>query len=190
MTEYIFEIFTKANRILTKLKSRIIYGYLLRDLGSFSYIRNGVKISGNPKRIEIGDRFQVYENCFLGVSKNGYLKFGNDGLLGVGCYLNASAGKIIIGNNVAIGPFCKFFSYSHHYRPGKKYINESITGDIIIEDNVFIGTNVVILPGVKVGKNSIIAAGAVVNKNIEENVIVGGTPAKILKRINESSYNL
>jgi acetyltransferase-like isoleucine patch superfamily enzyme len=190
MIESLFEILTKANRFRIKLKNRLKYIFILKHLGKGSYIRRGVKISGNPKRIEIGSSFQVYENCFFGVSKNGYIELGDDGLLGVGCYLNASAGKIKIGNNIAIGPYCKFFSYSHHYRLGENCTTVSITGDIIIENNVFIGTNVVILPGVRVGKNSVIAAGAVVNKDVEENVIVGGIPAKIIKRINESSHRL
>ena len=66
-------------------------------------------------------------------------------------------------------------------------MNQSITGDIVIEDNVFIGTNVVVLPGVRIFKNSVVAAGAVVTHDVEVNTIVGGIPAKIIRKLDESS---
>jgi acetyltransferase-like isoleucine patch superfamily enzyme len=53
----------------------------------------------------------------------------------------------------------------------------------VIEDNVWIGESVVILPGVTIGKNSIIGANAVVTKSIPENSIAGGNPARIIKKI-------
>ena len=187
MIESLFEIFTKANRRFIKYSNWFRYRFLLKRLGLGSYIRRGVKISGNPKRISIGSKFQVYEKCFFGVSKDGFIKIGDNGLLGVGCYLNATTGRIEIGNDVAIGPYCKFFSFSHNYLPGEIYMNQSITGDIVIEDNVFIGTNVVVLPGVRIFKNSVVAAGAVVTHDVEVNTIVGGIPAKIIRKLDESS---
>ena len=54
---------------------------------------------------------------------------------------------------------------------------------VSIKDNVWIGSNVTILDGVTVGENSVIAAGAVVNKSFPNNVIIGGIPAEIIKRI-------
>jgi acetyltransferase-like isoleucine patch superfamily enzyme len=187
MIEFLFEIFTKVNRRFIKYGNWIKFKFLLKDLGKGSYLRRGVKISGNPKRISIGSRFQVYDKCFFGVSKEGFIEIGDNGLLGVGCYLNATTGRIEIGNDVAIGPYCKFFSFSHNYLPGEIYMNQSISGDIIIENNVFIGTNAVVLPGVRICKNSVVAAGAVVTHDVEGNTIVGGIPAKIIKKINESS---
>lgn len=189
MIEFIFEIFTKGNRRLIKYSNWIRYRFLLKALGKGSYIRRGVKISGNPKRISVGSKFQVYEKCFLGVSKDGFIEIGDNGLLGVGCYLNATMGRIEIGNDVAIGPYSKFFSFSHNYSAGKIYMDQSITGDVVIEDNVFIGANVVVLPGVRIRKNAVVAAGAVVVHDVEGNTIVGGIPAKMIRRINESSHS-
>ena len=56
---------------------------------------------------------------------------------------------------------------------------------ITIEDNVWIGANVVVLTGVKIGKNSVIGAGSVVTKDIPENVIAFGSPCKVYREINE-----
>ncbi|MBN2965577.1 CatB-related O-acetyltransferase, partial [Sulfurospirillum sp. T05] len=54
-------------------------------------------------------------------------------------------------------------------------------GDIIIEDDVWIGSNCVILSGVTIGRGSVIGAGSVVTKNIPKYSIVGGNPAKVIK---------
>ena len=69
-------------------------------------------------------------------------------------------------------------------------INPNKRGDmqpkpIVIGENVWIGSNSTILPGVTIGKGSIIAAGAVVTKDVDENVVVGGVPAKFIKKIEE-----
>ena len=54
---------------------------------------------------------------------------------------------------------------------------------IVINKNVWIGTNVVILPGVKIGKNSIIAAGSIVTKSFDDNSLIAGNPAKLIKKL-------
>ncbi|MBP7086410.1 MAG: transferase [Enterococcus sp.] len=54
---------------------------------------------------------------------------------------------------------------------------------ISIGKNVWIGANATVLPGVRIGDGAIIAAGAVVSKDVEENTIVGGVPAKVMKTI-------
>jgi maltose O-acetyltransferase len=57
-------------------------------------------------------------------------------------------------------------------------------GDIIIGDDVWIGMDCTILGGVSIGNGSVVAAGSVVTKSIPDNVLVGGVPAKVIKRIN------
>ncbi|MDR2406844.1 MAG: sugar O-acetyltransferase, partial [Bacteroidales bacterium] len=56
-------------------------------------------------------------------------------------------------------------------------------GSVVIEDNVWIGDKVTILPGVHIGYGSIIGANAVVTKDVPANCVVGGNPAKIIKVI-------
>ena len=56
---------------------------------------------------------------------------------------------------------------------------------VVIKENVWIGSNVSILPGVTIGKNSVIGAGSVVTKNIPENVVAYGNPCKIVREIGE-----
>ena len=56
-------------------------------------------------------------------------------------------------------------------------------GPVIIEDGVWIGDKVTILPNVRIGKNAVIGANSVVTKDIPENCVAGGIPAKIIKTI-------
>jgi 2,3,4,5-tetrahydropyridine-2-carboxylate N-succinyltransferase len=58
---------------------------------------------------------------------------------------------------------------------------------VIIEDNVLIGANAVVLEGVRVGSGSVVAAGSVVTENVESGVVVAGTPAKVIKRVDEKT---
>ena len=74
----------------------------------------------------------------------------------------------------------KIISANHDFFNREKHIKGN---SIVIEENVWIGTNAIILPGVKIGKNSIIGGGAVVTKDVPENVIVAGNPAKIIKEL-------
>tara|TARA_Y100000991_G_C21709108_1_gene237101 strand:- start:224 stop:532 length:309 start_codon:yes stop_codon:yes gene_type:complete len=91
-------------------------------------------------------------------------------------------GEIIIGKNVLIGPNSVLRSNNHNYKTSQKPINQQgmSEGKITIEDDVWIGSNVVILPNVIIGKGSIVAAGAVVTSNVEAFSIVGGVPAKLI----------
>lgn len=90
---------------------------------------------------------------------------------------------IIIGDNVMLGPRVSLLTATHPL--SSKVRNKGIEygKSINIGDNVWIGGSVTINPGVSIGKNSIIASGAIVTKDVPENVVVGGTPAKIIKKI-------
>lgn len=87
-------------------------------------------------------------------------------------------GKIIIGNDVQIGPRTLITTSSHDIKDNMKLI----TKDVKINDNVWVGANVTINPGVEIGPNVIIASGSVVTKKFT-NCVVGGVPAKFIKEI-------
>ena len=72
---------------------------------------------------------------------------------------------------------------------GKK--NEAISkGDIVLDDDVWIGANVVVLSGVHIGQGAVVAAGAVVNSDVPPYAIVGGIPAKVIKyRFDQETIN-
>ena len=61
---------------------------------------------------------------------------------------------------------------------------------VTIGNDVWIGGDVTILPGVTIGNNVVVAAGAVVTKDVPDNCVVGGVPAKIIKKIDDDPTNL
>lgn len=98
---------------------------------------------------------------------------------------NDQGRKVIIGNNVLLAPNVYMIVNNHNYLDLDINISEQgyTYKDIIVEDGAWIGYGAVILPGVRVGRHSIVAAGAVVTKDVEEYSIVGGVPAKLIKKI-------
>ncbi len=97
-----------------------------------------------------------------------------------GCYWQA-IGKISIGQNVWVGPNVGFITSNHDpNNPAKRMPAENIS----IGKNSWIGMNSVILPGVMLAENTIVGAGSVVTHSFEEgHIIIGGCPAKIIKRL-------
>ncbi len=94
--------------------------------------------------------------------------------------------NIFIGNRVAFGPRVILITDSGPNYSALIKDFPTISGKIIIEDDVWIGAGVIILPNVIIGKYSIVAAGAVCTKNVEPYSIVGGVPARLIRKINEN----
>lgn len=181
MKENVLDLLIKAKKRLRD----IIFHYLRKPfigrLGPGSFIKPGVRLLGNPYRIKIGKKFKIWENCVVAVG-TGRIIIGDNGLLGVGTFVNAGGVTIRIGNGVAIAPHCRIIAYSHHYFPDRVITESHVEIDITIEDDVLIGAGATILPGVTIGKGAIVAAGAVVNKSVSPYSIVGGVPAAFLKK--------
>lgn len=91
---------------------------------------------------------------------------------------------ITIGNNVVISMRCTFITHIDMNKSPLSNNYPDCSSSIVIKDNSYLGAEVNILKGVEVGKNVIIGAGAVVLKNTGDDVIIGGVPAKIIKKIN------
>lgn len=93
--------------------------------------------------------------------------------------------SVIIGENCLIAANCQIIDGNGHslsfLNPENRINTVGSARKIIIEDNVWIGTNVIILPGVTIGKGSIVSANSVVSKDIPEMVIAGGNPAITIK---------
>jgi maltose O-acetyltransferase len=111
------------------------------------------------------------------------ISIGNNTYINMGVTMLDNA-PITIGNNVLIGPGTQFYTPTHSldYKRRKKW--EFQCRPIVVQDDVWIGGNVVICQGVTVGARSVIAAGSVVTKNVEQDTLVGGIPAKFIKMLN------
>lgn len=105
-----------------------------------------------------------------------------------GCVLRGD-GKVVIGDNFHSGDDILMITRNHNYEgdaiPYKGYIYK----DIIIEDNVWIGSRSTILAGTRIGEGAIIQAGSVVVSNIPKYAIAGGHPAKVFRYRDIEHYN-
>lgn len=157
-------------------------------------IRFPIIIRGK-KYIDFGYNLTTGYRCRIEVNGNPKKKiliFGEN--VNIGDYVRISCvSGIDIGNNVLIGSKVLIIDNSHgKYRGESQDSPDSLpnkrklfSNKIKVEDNVWIGENSVIQQGVIIGKGSIIAANSVITSNVDAGVIVGGVPAKILKKYNE-----
>ncbi|MFC4633309.1 acyltransferase [Dokdonia ponticola] len=96
----------------------------------------------------------------------------------------SSFGKVVFGKGVIIGPDLVIHTANHNYQNDIKTIPYDVglnIKDVYIDEAVWIGSNVIILPGVKIGKGSVVATGSVITKDVLDYSIIGGNPAKLIK---------
>lgn len=137
----------------------------------------------SPKNIQFEGGASLGKGAFF-TAEGGEINIGAKFSCNTNLHINASGGGIIsLGQNVLIGPNVVMRTSNHNFLNRTKNINEQghNSGDIKIEDNVWIGANCVILPNVHIGEGAILAAGAVVNKDVAPYTIVGGVPASKIK---------
>jgi O-antigen biosynthesis protein len=141
------------------------------------------------ERMHFGKNVVIQKDCWLNIAHNSnnnkyMIEFGANTNIGRRSTISAS-NKIIFGKNVLVGPNVLISDHNHEYKHiGIPIMDQGITSYnncIDIGDNVWIGTNSVILGDVRIGKNSIIAANSVVNSNIPDYCIVAGSPARVVK---------
>jgi acetyltransferase-like isoleucine patch superfamily enzyme len=113
------------------------------------------------------------------------LQMGENSAIGDFTHFGASGG-IEIGRDVIMGSYISFHSQNHNFNDPSKLIKEQgvTSKGIKIGNNIWVGAKATFLDGCVVGNNCVVAAGAVVNDIFPDNVLIGGVPAKILKKIN------
>lgn len=126
----------------------------------------------------------IYVNPPLHVDYGRHIEIGNNFYANMDCIF-LDVNKIIIGNNVMVGPRVSFYTAGHPTDAEIRIQDLEFGLPINVKDNVWIGGNSTILPGVTIGENAIIAAGAVVTKDVPNNTIVGGNPARVIRKIDK-----
>lgn len=127
---------------------------------------------------QVDDTFRLFPPFYTDFGKN--ITIGKNVFLNSGCHFQDQGG-IVIGDGTLIGHNVVIATINHDLDPGKDRKNHY--APVIVGDHVWIGSNATILPGVTLGEWSVVAAGAVVSKDVEPYTVVGGVPAKVIKRV-------
>ena len=127
---------------------------------------------------EVDEEFGLFPPFYTDYGMN--IKLGRQVFINAGCCFQDQGG-IEIGDNVQIGHQTVLATLNHDLEPARR--RNMIPAPIKIGNNVWIGSHATILAGVTIGDNAVVAAGAVVTKDVPPNCVVGGVPAKIIKKI-------
>ena len=132
----------------------------------------------------VGETLRLFPPFYTDFGKN--IHIGKDVFINACCCFQDQGG-IQIGDGTLIGHQVVLATLNHDFDPKKR--KDIIPAPIQIGENVWIGSNSVIVGGVTIGDNAIIAAGSVVTKDVDANTVVGGVPAKFIKLIETDRSN-
>lgn len=153
-----------------KITMRLNYGYHEPE--------ETVRLFSELTESKVDDSFRCFLPFYTECGIN--IKLGKNVFINSGCCFQDHAG-IEIGDGTLIGHQVVIATLNHAQDPLSRA--DMFPKPVKIGKNVWIGAHATILPGVTIGDNAIIAAGAVVTKDVENNVVVGGVPAKKIKDI-------
>ena len=145
---------------------------------------------------DIKEREEILKNLFGSTGKNLYVEpnficdYGYNIFVGENFYANfdcliLDTCPVEIGDNCMLAPGVHIYTATHPLLPDERNSGLEYGKPVKIGNNVWLGGRSVINPGVTIGNNVVVASGAVVTKDVPDNVVVGGNPARILKRIDE-----
>ena len=162
---------------------------VLKGLPSLRIHPSSTVCFGSRLQFNNYDNVGWFANTKVQTLKHSHLTIGDN--VGISSSLIFCSNSITIGDNVKIGGGTRIFDTDFHNMKSFKERRISstdgpnaITKPVIIEDDVFIGTNCIIGKGVTIGARSIIAAGSVVVKNVPKDEVWGGNPARFIKSTN------
>jgi maltose O-acetyltransferase len=132
----------------------------------------------------------IFKRCGRMVNVRPWVYFGPGSHISIGDYsmigegsMVSSADEVIIGDNVLMGPQVLIYTANHGTALGTLMrLQPSTTAPVRIGNDVWIGARAIILPGVTIGDGAVIAAGAVVARDVAPLSIVGGVPARELRK--------
>lgn len=174
------------NKSLEFFNKIALFLFKIRGLKAGNGTRIG-KIRCNwPNKLILGSYCEIQDDVDFRLwqpfSDNSYIKLGEKVFIGHACEFICNT-KISIGNNCLVASKCTINDTGHEFNRNGIINSQPITSkEIIIEDDVWIGTSCVILQGVTIGKGAVIAAGSIVNKSIPPYEVWGGVPARFIKK--------
>lgn len=149
---------------------------------------------------ETEKRKEIWKKLFASCGEDSWIEppltlaMGNTVSIGDGTYINSNLTlvddyKITIGKNVLIAPNVTISGTNHpmHYKARPR--GEMYCKEVVIEDHVWIGSNVVICAGVTIGMGAVIGAGSVVTRDVPPMSFAAGVPCKVIREITDEDLN-
>lgn len=170
---------TSASRIISALLSlldprayihiiKIVHYYNYTHVQPRRHIRLGTGSRMAPNvSLRNGERIVVGKGCHIG--ERSYIWAGD------------YTGRIVIGDNVSLGPEVFLTAADYQFQAGRPFREQPKSErDIVIGNDVWLGTRVIVTAGVTIGNGCIVGAGSVVTKDIPDNSIAVGVPARVI----------
>ncbi|MCV6585607.1 MAG: hypothetical protein OIF47_08735 [Marinibacterium sp.] len=155
------------------------------SLGDGTLVDEGVffDIKSRDATVELGARNQIMHGAHFETGYAGSIRLGDDCFVGAYAILNGQGG-LEIGKNTLIAGHCHIVAGNHAFSDPDVPINQQgfDSKGIVIEDDVWLGAGVKVLDGVRIGRGSVISAGTVVTRDVEPLSIMGGVPAKLIRK--------
>lgn len=176
---------------------RLIHGRTPESAAMAANIRRAMAITAALNRLTFSDADEIralfsqligrkVDDSFLLIPPF-YATGGDEIRVGRNVFVNQNCtfydlGGLDIADDVMIGPNVSIITSSHPLDPAQRR-SVTIGKPIVIERNVWIATGATIIGGVTIGENSVVAAGSVVTRDVPPNVLVGGSPAQVIRSI-------
>lgn len=163
----------------------LLYKPFLKSYGWACYLGKPLYISG-LNNIQIGNRTRIFPGIRMETIANGSIVIGNNVVIEQNVHIISMGSKLLIGDNVTIAPNVFITNVNH------KYADISISvmdqgydmKETTIGEGTFIGFGSSIQAGTRLGKHCVVASNTVVRGDVEDYCVVGGVPAKIIKKYN------
>ena len=166
----VYQYMRQASQRALKLTARLNSSYHEPE----EVVRLFTELTGGP----VGPGFCLFPPFYTDFGKN--IRLGKRVFINAGCCFQDQGG-IEIGDDCLIGHQVVLATLNHDFDPQKR--GNMTPAPIRLGRRVWIGAHATILPGVTIGDNAVVAAGAVVTKDLPPNAVVGGVPARVLKKI-------
>lgn len=155
------------------------------SLGNHVFIGDDVIIiqRKDSGKITLGNNISIFRNCILDTGQDGLISIDDKASIHHNSILKSYLNPIIIGKGVMIAANCALYSYNHQLSIDKPMRDQPLSSKfgIVIGDEAWLGTGVIVLDGANIGKGAVIGAGSVVTGHIPDNAIAVGNPAKVVK---------
>ena len=188
-----FYHFSKRGKFLFFGTSVKLFNRNNMQFGNNINIQDYVKLSALGKdKLLLGNNVNIgsFSQVIISTSFNNlgeFIRIGNNVGIGEFSYIGGGGGTTI-GDDTIIGQYFSTHPENHNFLDSNFLIREQgvTRKGIVIGRNCWIGSKVAILDGVTIGNNCVVAAGSVVTKSFDNGLVIGGVPAKVIKKIGDA----